>query len=292
MKTQVECIVRANNILGEVPLWGAQTQKLWWIDIYAPALHSYDPRNNAHASVPLPGKIVGSFAMRQSGGMVIARNDGFFSFDPATGASSLIACPEPDKPEHRLNDGKCDRRGRYWVGSMHATIREPRGTFYRIDPDHSVHPMFDGFILPNSVAISPDDSTFYFADTLSFTIWAFDFDLDAGVLSNRRVFADTKSHPGRPDGSTVDTEGFLWNAEMAGGRIVRYAPDGRIDRTIPLPVSRPTSCGFGGSNLDTLFITSSSHGLTDEQRTAEPLAGSLFAVNVGVRGVLEPNYAG
>jgi sugar lactone lactonase YvrE len=175
---------------------------------------------------------------------------------------------------------------------MHTTIREPRGAFYRIDPDHSVHRMFDGFILPNSVAISPDDSTFFFADTLSFTIWAFDFDIDEGTLSNRRVFADTKSHPGRPDGSTVDTDGFLWNAEMAGGRIVRYAPNGQIDRTIILPVSRPTSCAFGGINLETLFITSSSHGLTEEQRAREPLAGSLFAVHVGTRGVPEPDYAG
>lgn len=290
--TEVECVVRANNILGEVPLWSPSSQKLWWIDIYAPSLHSYDLRSSAHASVPLPGNIVGSFAIRRSGGMVIARNDGFFSFDPATGASSLIVCPEPDKPEHRLNDGKCDRRGRYWVGSMHTTIREKRGAFYRIDPDHSVHKMFDGFILPNSVAISPDDRTFYFADTLSFTIWAFDFDMDAGTLSNRRVFVDTKTHPGRPDGSTVDTEGFLWNAEMAGGRIVRYSPDGRIDRTIALPVSKPTSCAFGGPGLDTLFITSSSHGLTPEQREAEPLAGSLLAVNVGARGLPEPDYAG
>lgn len=292
MTTMVECVVRAGNGLGEAPQWCAATRKMWWIDIYAPALHSYDPQSHAHASMPLPGRIVGSFAMRRCGGMVIARNDGLFSFDPATSASSSIACPEPDKPEHRLNDGKCDRRGRYWVGSMHATIRQPVGVFYRIDPDHSVHRMFDGFILPNSVAISPDDSTFYFADTLSFTIWAFDFDIAAGTLSNRRVFADTRSHRGRPDGSTVDSEGFLWNAEMAGGRVVRYAPDGRIDRTYALPVSRVTSCAFGGPNLDTLYITSASHGLSDEQRTAEPLAGSLFALDPGTRGVPEPDYAG
>ena len=288
----VECVVQANNILGEVPLWCPRTQKLWWIDIYAPSLHAFDPDSGAHSHIPLPGKIVGSFGLRDSGGLVIARNDGFFSFDPGSGTCLPIACPEPDKPEHRLNDGKCDRRGRYWVGSMHTTIREPRGAFYRIDPDHRVHRMFDGFILPNSVAISPDDRTFYFADTLSFTIWAFDFDIDSGTLGNRRVFADARGHPGRPDGSTVDSEGFLWNAEMAGGRVVRYAPDGRIDRTISLPISRPTSCAFGGAKLDTLFITSSSHGLTPEQREAEPLAGSLFAVHVGARGVPEPSYAG
>jgi sugar lactone lactonase YvrE len=292
MTTKVECVVRAGNGLGEAPQWCAKTRKVWWIDIYAPALHSYDPDSNAHAAMPLPGRIVGSFAMRRSGGMVLARNDGFFSFDPATGASVLLACPEPDKLEHRLNDGKCDRRGRYWVGSMHATIRQPVGALYRIDPDYSVHRMFDGFVLPNSVAISPDDLTFYFADTLNFTIWAFDFDINAGMLSNRRVFADTRSHPGRPDGSTVDCEGFLWNAEMAGGRIVRYAPNGRIDRTYALPVSRVTSCAFGGPNLDKLFITSASHGLSDQQRADEPLAGSLFALDPGVRGVPEPDYAG
>jgi sugar lactone lactonase YvrE len=193
MSAAVECVVRANNILGEAPLWCPRTNKLWWIDIYAPALHCYDPKGGLHTSMPLPGRVVGSFGMRKSGGMVIARNDGFFAFDPETTTCALIACPEPDKPEHRLNDGKCDRRGRYWVGSMHATIREPRGSFYQIDADHSVHTMFSGFILPNSVAISPDDATFYFADTLNFTIWAFDFDIDAGTLSNRRVFADIAS---------------------------------------------------------------------------------------------------
>jgi sugar lactone lactonase YvrE len=292
MAEQVECVVQANNILGEVPLWCPRAQKLWWIDIYAPSLHCFDPGNGEHKFVPLLGKIVGSFGLRASGGLVIARNDGFFSFDPAKSACLPLACPEPDKPKHRLNDGKCDRRGRYWVGSMHTTIREPRGAFYRIDPDHGVHKVSDGFILPNSVAISPDDRTFYFADTLSFTIWAFDFDIDRGVLSNRRVFADTTGHPGRPDGSTVDTEGFLWNAEMAGGRIVRYAPDGRIDRPVALPISRPTSCTFGEPKLDTLFITSSSHGLSPEQRVMEPLAGSLFAINVGAQGSPEPAYAG
>jgi sugar lactone lactonase YvrE len=222
----VDCVLDAKNILGEVPLWNASDGCLWWIDIYAPALHRIELSTGRHESFNLPGRIVGSFARRQSGGFVIARNDGFFSFDPATGRSDLIVCPEPDKPEHRLNDGKCDRRGRFWVGSMHATIRNPLGRFYRIGTDHAAEPMFGDFILPNSVAISPDDRTMYFADTLSFTIWAFDFDLDAGTLSNRRVFSDTRGHPGRPDGSTVDTDGCLWNAEMAGGRVVRYTPDG------------------------------------------------------------------
>src|SRR5580698_5332964 len=141
MGAEVTCVVQAKNILGEVPMWCARTKRIWWIDIFAPALHSADPSGNDHKCISLPGKIVGSFAMRGSGGVVIARNDGLFSFDPQTGSSLLLACPEPDKPEHRLNDGKCDRRGRFWVGSMHATLRQPVGAFYRIDPDHSVHKM-------------------------------------------------------------------------------------------------------------------------------------------------------
>jgi sugar lactone lactonase YvrE len=217
--------------------------------------------------------------------------DGLYSYSPQTNAYTLLVAVEAGKEMHRLNDGRCDRRGRFWVGSMHETYRdEPRGSFYRIDADLSATKAFDGFTVPNSVAFSPDDRSMYFADTPVHKIWVFDFDLDAGRLSNRRLFKDLEG--GLPDGSTVDVDGCLWNAEYRGSRVVRYTPQGRIDRIVELPVSQPTSCAFGGKDLDTLYITTAAQRLSPEQLAREPAAGSLFAVRAGTQGLQEPTFAG
>lgn len=290
---EFQCVVNDRNLVGEMPMWCPRTHQLWWIDVRKPAMFSYDPATKERVVYPLPaGQTIGSFVFRAQGGMVLATRDGFYGFDPASGKLDFIHHPETDKPQNRLNDGKCDRRGRYWVGSMFDPQRDPLGSFYRFDPDHSCHFQFNDIIIPNAVAFSLDDKTLYFGDTTKQMIWAFDFDLDAGRISNRRVFQDLTGNPGRPDGATVDAEGFLWNAEFAGKRIVRYAPDGRVDRVIPTPASNPTCCGFGGPKLDTLYVTTSCARYTDEQFAAEPLAGALLAIDVGVRGVAEPLFAG
>ena len=152
--------------------------------------------------------------------------------------------------------------------------------------------LFDGISVPNSTAFSPDDRTLYFADTPRHAIWAFDFDIAAGAIANRRVFADLTARKGLPDGSCVDAQGFLWNAEFAGTRLTRYAPDGRVDRTVELPVTSPTCCCFGGATLDTLYVVSSTHRHTAEQRAAEPCSGGLLALDVGVRGLPEATFGG
>lgn len=291
--TDFECVVNDRNLVGELPMWCARTGLLWWIDVRKPAMYSYDPDSRIRSTYPLPEKqVVGSYVFRERGGMVLALRDGFYGFDPTNGRLDLLHDPEADKPENRLNDGKCDRRGRYWAGSMFDPRRDPLGSFYRFDPDHSCHYQFNDIVIPNAVAFSLDDKTLYFGDTTRQMIWAFDFDLDAGVISNRRVFRDMTGQPGRPDGATVDAEGYLWNAEFAGRRIVRYAPDGSVDRVIPTPASNPTCCGFGGRNLDVLFVTTSCARFTPEQLAAEPLSGALLAIDVGVRGVAEPRFAG
>lgn len=294
MADEIQCVVQGADILGEVPLWCDRTQKLWWIDARRPALQSYDPASGKHTAIRLPPElIVGSIAMREAGGFLLATNRGFYRYDPAKAEAPLaLLNPETDKPTHRLNDGKCDRRGRFWVGSMHDTVREPTGVLYRLDGNMRCHVKLEDFVLPNAICWSLDDKTMYFADTHRQTIWAFDFDIDDGVISNRRVFKDWTHQLGRPDGATIDAEGYMWNAMVATGKLVRLAPDGSVDREIQLPVTNPTCPAFGGKNLDQLYITSHSQRIPVEQMAREPYAGGLLLLDVGVKGVPEPRFAG
>jgi sugar lactone lactonase YvrE len=278
--------------LGESSLWCPRTRRFWWVDIVAPKLHAFDPADGTYTTYNLPGTSLGCCILRAAGGFVLALDQTLHSFDPQQGTLAPLVTPEGGRPLNRLNDGKADRRGRIWIGTMNRQVYDPDGSLYRVGSDLSVDHQFDDVVIPNSIAFSPDDRVFYFSDTRRATIWAFDFDLDLGRIFNRRIFSDTRNHPGRPDGSTVDAEGFLWNAEVMGGRLVRYAPDGRIDRVIGLPVPRPTSCGFGGDRLDTLYVTSMSAGLSEEQFAQAPLSGGLIAIDAGVRGLPEPFFLG
>ena len=285
-----ELIVDGKNRLGESAMWHPREQKLYWVDVRAPAIYRLEADNRV-TTLPLPA-LAGGMVPRKSGGIAIALQNGFHAVDTASGALSFIADPEPDKPDNRVNDGSCDRMGRFWAGTQHVTIREPRGSLYRLDPDHSVRKMFEGITVTNMVRFSPDDRTLYYADTYSDRMYAFDYSLADGAIANRRVFVDTSSHPGHPDGSAIDADGCLWNAEYGGSRVVRYTPQGRIDRTIAFPVTQPTSCCFGGPNLDTLYVTSATQRIEPELLAKQPLAGGLFAVHAGVKGLPEPEYGG
>jgi sugar lactone lactonase YvrE len=286
--TEIACVVEAHDALGESCIWCPTSRCVWWLDISRPSLQSYDPLTREHRVRPLPGRNCGCAALRASGGLVLALDSGLHGFDPATGHLDFLLHAEPGEPENRYNDGRCDRRGRFWIGTMDVELRRPSGAFYRIGPDCSVARQFGGLTVPNSTAFSPDDRTLYFADTPRHAIWAFDFDIEAGILSNRRVFVDLSARKALPDGSCVDAEGCLWNAEYAGSRLTRYAPDGRVDRTIALPVTNPTCCCFGGEALDTLYVTSAAQQLPNASRTE----GGLLALDVGVRGLPEAAFGG
>jgi sugar lactone lactonase YvrE len=289
----VQCLLPVRDQLGECPIWDPRTGKLWWVDILAPCLQSYDPASGEHRRFPVAARAVGSFAIRAKGGLALARDDGLHAFDPETGTSQPLVDPEPDLPDNRLNDGRADRRGRFWVGSMSMQDeRTPAGGLYRIDPDLQVTRMLGDVKIPNSIAFSPDDRTFYFADSREQLIWAFDLDIDSGDIANRRVFADVRGGRGGPDGSCVDAEGFLWNAHFATSRVVRYAPDGRVDRFIEFPATNLTCCAFGGDKLDVLYVTSAKIMLKPDALAAQPMAGALFAVYPGVRGLPEAAFAG
>jgi sugar lactone lactonase YvrE len=292
---KAESVLHSKDALGEVPIWNNDDDKLWWIDVRAPAIQSWHPRTGEHRRFKLPGSSVGSWAFRQGGGMLVSLSDGLYGFDPASGNCERLLALEATMDGHRLNDGRCDTRGRFWIGTMHDTVREPRGAFYRVEAHSaglSVEKVFDGVDIPNSVVFSPDDRLMYFADTPAKKIWVFDFDVEAGCLSNRRVFVDCANEPGAPDGSAMDADGCLWNAKYGGSRIVRYTPRGAIDCVIDLPVTQPTCCVFGGPDLDTLYITTARQKLTPEQLMPQPLAGNVFALRPGAKGIALPRFAG
>ncbi|HUK07860.1 MAG TPA: SMP-30/gluconolactonase/LRE family protein [Stellaceae bacterium] len=288
---EIVCAARTSDVLGEVPAWCAREGALYWIDAMKPAIHRFVPASGALTSWTPPQKL-GSFALRRNGGFLLASRIGLAVFDPTTGSFEVVANPEADRPNNILNDGRCDRRGRFWVGSMDKMLERVTGRLYRLDPDHSCRVMEDDIWLFNGLCWSPDDRLLYFADSERRAIYAYDFDLDDGVVSNRRLFASTEGTPGVPDGATVDAEGFMWSAQFDSGSLIRYAPNGMIDRVVELPVSRATSCVFGGERLETLYVTSARFRLSEERLRAEPMAGSLLALDVGVRGLPEPPFGG
>lgn len=291
--TEVRVALDAKAKLGEGPVWCPREQALYWVDILEPALKRFDPASGATRSWTVPD-LIGCFALRESGGAILALRKGFHAFDFATGKTSVIVEPEAANPENRFNDGKCDRRGRFWAGSMHfaGLPRKPAGALYRLDPGLSVRRMETGIRTSNGLGWSPDNRTMYYTDTRAQCIWAYDFDLESGAIENRRTLADVPVETGYPDGMTVDAEGFVWSVNWGGWRIVRYAPDGRIERTVMLPVEQPTSCSFGGPDLRTLYVTSARDGLDEGTRARQPLAGAVFAFEPGTAGLPEPRFAG
>ena len=287
----VRCVVDARNTLGEVPVWDVAEQALYWVDIEGRLLQRYEPATGAVERWRFDERVC-ALALRERGGLVLALASGFAFFEPATGEIRRLAAPEAHLPRNRMNDGKCDRRGRFWAGTMDDGLAAPSGALYRLDPDLSCHRMAEGIGISNSLAWSPDDRVFYFADSLRRTVFAYDYDLDSGAIANRRILTDCADQPGTPDGSTVDAEGFLWNAQWDGWRLVRYSPDGRVDRVVALPVQKPTSCTFGGADLRTLFVTSAVWDLAGDALAAQPHAGGVLALDVGVPGLPEPRFAG
>jgi sugar lactone lactonase YvrE len=280
-------VANTQDVLGEVPRWHEREQALYWIDALKPAIHRLDPATDEVESWTPPEKL-GSFAPSASG-LIMAGRNGFALYDPRSGAFARIADPERQAAENILNDGRCDSRGRFWAGSMTKTMQRASGRLYRVDKGR-VDALDDGIWVSNGVAWSPDGATMYFADSHLRTIFAYDYDLAAGTIGKRRVFADTSGRPGVPDGASVDAQGYLWSAQFDGGCLARYAPDGSLDRTVAVPVSRPTACAFGGPNLGTLYVTTARFRLPPDKLAAEPLAGGLLALDVGVRGLPEPVY--
>ena len=295
MTDKVEVVVDGQNNLGEGPVWNEQDQSIYWVDCLGSRLFALPSGGGKMRSWDL-GEYPGSYAFRTSqSGVIMAFRRGLAFVelrDDGTCQVERINDPIVDLDRGRFNDGACDRKGRFWTGQMDRHRKDPVGFLYRIDPDRSIYRMDGGIASSNGIAFSPDSKTMYYTDTGPSVVYAYDYDLENGINRNKRVFLDLSTGHSRPDGCTVDAEGCLWVAEVEGGRVGRYRPDGKLDRYIDLPVPKPTSVMFGGKDFDTLFITSMWMGLSADERKAHPLSGALFAVRPGVTGVSEPRFGG
>lgn len=285
----VAVAIRAEALLGEGPLWHGD--RLRWVDILAPAIHVSDPATGADAATPA-GELVAALAPRRGGGFVAAARSGLRALD-AKGLGAVLSAPIAEGAALRLNDGKCDRAGRFWVGSMALDSTPDAGALHRIDADGTARVMQAGLHVANGLGFSPNDRVLYLADSATRRIDRFDFDLAAGTIANRRPFIRFAEGEGVPDGLTVDAEGGVWVALWDGWRVARYAPDGALDRVVHLPVPRPTSCAFGGPGLATLYVTSARVRLSAAALAEAPLSGCVFAIDPGgAHGLPEPEFAG
>lgn len=296
MGITVERVSDFTATLGEGALWDVQDQALWWVDIPVGGIHRHDPAG-ADTSWQID-EAVGCLALREEGGLVLATRSGFHFFDPeqGSGTKAPILDPEADRPESRFNDGIVDPRGRFWAGTMKDRgERLPVSSFWRLDPDLRVSRGHSGVSVTNGLAFSPDGGTMYFADTDSSvqTIWRADYDLDTGEHGTPEPFFETGELAGRPDGGTVDADGCYWMAGVGGWQVVRITPEGAVDRIIDVPVERPSRPMFGGSRLETLYVTSIREGLSEDALKDQPWAGALLAVEGhGTHGLPQTRFAG
>jgi sugar lactone lactonase YvrE len=292
---QAELIFDARNGVGESPVWSASEQALYWVDIPAGRLHRWsaaDSRVDSWQS----DEMIGCVARRADGqGWIAGQESGIFQLLPqADGrlAGTRLASVEHRAEGMRFNDGRCDRQGRLWLGSMLMDMAAGAalGRLYRFS-DGQLEAQLGGLIVPNGLAFSPDGRTLYLSDSHPDVqaIWAFDYDIDSGTPHHRRLFVDMRQHAGRPDGAAVDADGCYWICGNDAGLIHRFTPDGRLDRSLAVPVKKPAMCAFGGPGLDTLFVTSirPAGDLSDQ-----PMAGGVFALQPGVRGIEEPLFNG
>ncbi len=288
---RIEVFSDRKDSLGEGPLWDVAEQRLYWIDSYGCFVHRADLKGGDRKSWKVPEPI-GSMALREKGGAVLSLRSGFHFLDFDSGAVTRICETQPGELRPRLNDGKVDRQGRFVAGSMDYAEDEPVGKLFRLDPDLKVTTLDQGIICSNGPCWSPDGKTFYFADSYKRAIFAYDYDIGTGNVLSKRVFGSFEGLQGYPDGATVDEEGFVWSVEVYGGRLIRFNPEGVIDRIVGLPVFSTTSIIFGGPNLDIVFVTSMARPFKGRY-PREREAGMLFAVHgLGVRGLPEPRFKG
>jgi sugar lactone lactonase YvrE len=283
----VEVVLEAHARVGEGPVWDERTNTLIWVDIMGNAVHVYDPASGADRAIDV-GQPVGAAALRERGGLILALRDGFATLDATFEQLDWVARVEDDIPTNRMNDGKCDAGGRFWAGTMAFDVTPHAAALYRLDPDYRVTRALTDVTLSNGLDWSADNTRMYYIDSMTQGVDTFEFDLERGVLGERRREISVAPEVGLPDGMTVDAEGGVWVALHGGGVVHRYMPDGRLDRVVHVPARQVTCCAFGGADRGDLYITSMTYGLSDAELRDQPLAGAMFRCRPGVRG--RPSY--
>lgn len=289
----MQLAVDAQNALGECVLWCDRTGRLLWTDILRAVLYTHVPATGDTRSWPMPERVA-SFALTQEDDRLLlglASGLAFFKF--STGALERICDVEAELPGTRLNDGRCDRQGRFVFGTFNQenNPRFPLGSFYRLNHDLTLERLpLAKVAIANCICFSPDGATMYYCDSQERLINCCDYDSLSGAVSKPRVFADLTAEPGEPDGATVDAEGYLWNASWGAARLTRFAPDGTIERVVEVATPQPTCVAFGGPGLETLYATSARAWLTEAQLAAAPMSGGVFEVAPGVRGLPEQRF--
>lgn len=290
---RIERIGHQRCKVGEGPVWDVAEQALYFVDVLGRGLWRHDPVSGQFRHWPMPG-CIGSLALCESGGALVALEDGLHRLDLRSGETTPFATWDDPAQDTQCNDGKVDPRGRFLVGTVPRSLHDQRdiGVLRCIHPDGKMEELDRGFNITNGPAWSPDGKTFYFANSRAHTIFAYDYDLDQGRVSNRRVFADTQGHGGMPDGATVDGDGRLWVAICGGGKVVCWRPDGQVDRVIEMPVPLVGSVMFGGPQLDRLYVTTLDGGSLGLGFPSDDLGGSLFVIDgLGAKGLPEHRFA-
>ena len=287
-ESSVQCVADVQAVLGEGPVWVGREEALYWVDIKGCKIFRLDGRGQL-TEWPTPSR-VGSLAPRAGGGFIAGTDEGIASIDLESGHFEILANPEADLPDNRFNDGKVDRRGRFWAGTMDDKEREASGSLYCFDEQLDWAAADRDYRVTNGPAFSPDGAVMYHNDSARRVTYA--FDMVDGSARNRREFLQFGDGDGYPDGMTVDADGCLWIAFWDGWAVRRYSSEGEWLETLKMPVARPTSCAFGGVDMDRLYISSASIGLDADALAMQPNAGGLFMLVPGVRGLPERPFAG
>jgi sugar lactone lactonase YvrE len=287
----LRCVLDIRASLGECPVWSGDEQVLYWVDINAPSLNRFDPATGENTAMPMPESI-GCFALRASGGFVVALRDGFWLASKEGKLTRKVGNAPYDPAHLRFNDGRCDARGRLFAGSMNEARDASSAALLRLDPDFTQTQVISGMTISNGLAWSPDGRTMYHADTPTQVVNAYDYDPATALPSNPRVFTRFTADGDRPDGAAVDSEGCYWSALYRGAKVVRIGPDGRLLAAFAVPAMCPTMCAFGGRDLRTLYVTSARQQRSDEELARLPQSGGIFAMSVDVPGLPEPKFAG
>jgi L-arabinonolactonase len=290
MSISIDKISGVKNQVGEGPVWDVTERALYWLDPFGPTIYRLDPKSGAIKFWKTP-KQIGSLALREKRGAICAMSDGFYFFDFDSGSATPVPSGNVADPGTVFNDGKTDLRGRFIAGTADPEFAKPSASVYSVDGSTKCSRLDTGFVCSNGPCFSPDNRVFYCADSMSRMIYAYDYDLATGEVSNKRNFASTKDLGGLPDGATVDAEGHLWSAIAGGGKVACFNPNGSLARTVDMPTPIPASVMFGGDDLDVLYVPSI--GVKIAGLDPGPNGGSLFAVKgLGVKGRPEPRFAG